>query len=147
MHQVRPGWDIPLNSVMVSFCITSILVLIYLGNSTAFNAILSIGVVALLSSYIASMSCILLKRIRGQPLLPRRWSLGKWGWICNVIGIAYVVLAYIFAFFPLGVPVTVVSMNWASAVYGGTCIVAAIYYILYAKNQYVPPVARLAKDL
>lgn len=145
--RVRPGWDIPLNSVMVSFCITSILVLIYLGNSTAFNAILSIGVVALLSSYIASMSCILLKRIRGQPLLPRRWSLGKWGWICNVIGIAYVVLAYIFAFFPLGVPVTVVSMNWASAVYGGTCIVAAIYYILYAKNQYVPPVARLAKDL
>lgn len=111
------------------------------------NAILSIGVVSLLSSYIVSISCILIKRIRGEPLLPRRWSLGKWGFAVNAVGLGYLMIAYLFAFFPLGTPVTLETMNWACAAYGGVAIVAIVYYCLYAKRQYVAPVSRLAKDL
>lgn len=55
-------------------------------------------------------------------------------------------IAYIFAFFPLGNSPTVQSMNWASAVYGGVAIVAAVYYAVWARHKYVPPVAKLAKD-
>lgn len=132
---------------MVSFCITSLLSLINLGSSVTFNAILSIGVVSLLSSYLASIGCILLKRIRGEALLPRRWSLGKYGIALNGIGLAYVVIAYIFAFFPLGTPVELKTMNWACVIYGGVFILSAIYYVLYARHIYVPPVSRLAKDL
>jgi choline transport protein len=50
LSYVRPGWDIPLNSIMVSLCITALLSLITLGSTVAFNAIISIGVVSLLSS-------------------------------------------------------------------------------------------------
>ena len=145
---VRPGWDIPLNAVMLSFTITCLLSLINLGSSVTFNAILSIGVVALLTSYMTSIGCILLKRIRGEELLPRRWSLGvPLGWASNIIGLVYVILAYIFAFFPLGNHPTLQTMNWASAVYGGVAIVAAVYYAVWARHKYVPPVAKLAKDM
>ncbi|KAF7195180.1 putative amino-acid permease [Pseudocercospora fuligena] len=145
---VRPGWDIPLNAVMICFTCTALLSLINLGSIVAFNAILSIGVVALLTSYMTSMGCILLKRIRGEELLPRRWSLGApLGWFCNVVGLGYIIIAYIFAFFPLFNHPTPATMNWASAVYGGVGIVATIYYLLFARKTYVPPVARLAKDL
>ncbi|KAK4546375.1 hypothetical protein LTR36_002052 [Oleoguttula mirabilis] len=147
LSHVRPGWDIPLHAVFTTFFIACLLCLINLGSSVAFNAILSIGVVSLLSSYLVSISCVLIKRIRGQPLLPRRWSLGKWGYAMNVIGLAYLMIAYLFAFFPLGTPVKVATMNWACVAYGGVGIVATIYYFLYAKNQYVAPVSRLAKDL
>lgn len=50
LSHVRPGWDIPLNSILISLCITALLSLINLGSTVAFNAIISIGVVSLLSS-------------------------------------------------------------------------------------------------
>jgi len=148
LSYVRPGWDIPVNAVMVSFCITSLLSLINLGSETAFNAILSIGVVALLTSYIASMTCILIKRVRGEELLPRRWSLGKpFGIVCNSVGLAYILIAFVFAFFPLNYGPDASSMNWAAAVYGGVGTMAGVWYLISARRTYIPPVSRLAKDL
>ena len=144
---MRPGWDIPLNAIVISFTIAALLSLINLGSSVAYNAILSIGVVSLLTSYLVSISCVLLKRFRGEQLLERRWSLGKWGLPVNLLGLGYLIIAYIFAFFPLANGVTLGTMNWAAAVYGGVAIVSIIYYAAYAKNKYVAPVSRLAKDL
>jgi len=135
------------NAVLVSFCITSLLSLINLGSMVTFNAILSIGVVSLLSSYLVSISCVLIKRIRREPLLPRRWSLGVFGLVANITGLAYLALAYLFAFFPIGNDPTVKTMNWASAIYGGVVLVATMYYAVYARHHYIPPVSRLAKDL
>lgn len=147
LNQVRPGWDIPLNTVLTSFMIAALLSLINLGSSVAFNAILSIGVAALLSSYLVSISCIVSKRLRHEPLLYRRWSLGKWGLAVNLIGLAYLMIAFLFALFPIAVPVTLEKLNWASAVYGGVAIVACMYYVFFAKSTYVAPVTRVAKDL
>lgn len=145
---VRPGWDIPFNCVLFSAAFATAMCLIVLGSSTAFNAVLSIGVVALLTSYLVSLGCVMLMRIRGQPLLPRRWSLGRvGGFICNAIGLAFVAVSFVFSFFPIGVPVTAGNMNWASGVYGGVGLLATFYYIVYARHRYVPPVSRLAKDL
>jgi uncharacterized BrkB/YihY/UPF0761 family membrane protein len=90
----------------------------------------------------------LLKRIRGEELLPRRWSLGvPMGWFFNIARLGYVIIAFIFAFFPIGNHPSAESMNWASAVYGGVVIIATLYYLFYARHLYVPPVSRLAKDL
>jgi amino acid transporter len=102
LSYVRPDWEIPLNAVVVCFVCTALLSLINLGSVVAFNAILSIGVVALLTSYVTSIGCILIKRIRGEPLVARRWDLGvPLGWFCNVVGFIYVTLAFVMAFFPL----------------------------------------------
>lgn len=131
----------------MSFCVTSLLSLINLGSTVTFNAILSIGVVSLLSSYLVSISCILIKRLRRESLLPRRWSLGGLGLVANITGLVYLALAYLFAFFPIGNHPTPQNTNWASAIYGGVVVVAAVYYVVYARHHYIPPVSRLAKDL
>ncbi|TVY59694.1 putative amino-acid permease [Lachnellula suecica] len=142
---ICPGLDVPLNAILISALFTALLSLINLGSTVAFKAILAIGVVALLKSYITSIGYILLKRIRGEELLPRRWSLGvPLGWFCNIVGWAYVIVAFIFAFFPISNHPSAVSMNWASAVYGGVAIVATAYYFLYARRLYIPPLSRLA---
>lgn len=147
LSYVIPGWDIPLNAICLVAFIGALLTLINLGSTVAFNALLSLGVVSLLGSYLISISCILIKRLRGEELLPRRFSLGASGLICNVLGVAFLAIAFLFALFPLGVPVTPENMNWASAVYGGVGILAFLYYFAYGRHGYVPPVARLAKDL
>lgn len=48
---ITPGWNIPLNAVLVSLAVTVCLSLINIGSSAALNAILSLTSVSLLTSY------------------------------------------------------------------------------------------------
>jgi len=77
-----------------------LLSLINLGSEVALNIVTSLGTGALLSSYIVSVSCIVLKRLRGEPLLPRRWSLGKWGLPINIVSVLFMTLCFSMNFFP-----------------------------------------------
>ena len=141
--QVRPGWDIPLNAVTVSFVITCLLSLINLGSSVAFNAIVSLTVGAILSSYIISISCVAIKRFQGHPLPPSRWSLGKAGFTCNVIAVCFLLIVYVFAFFPLALPVTLETMNWSVLIYGAVVIFSIGYFVIYARHVYTGPVVHI----
>ena len=66
----------PLNAIYVCAAVSAILSAINFGSDVALNAILSVSNAALVFSYIISIGCIMLKRIRGEFLLPRRWDLG-----------------------------------------------------------------------
>jgi choline transport protein len=121
-NSVRPGWDIPLNAVYVSFVVTCLLSLINLGSAVAFNAIVSLTVGAILSSYIISISCVALRRIRNDPLPHARWSLGRAGLACNIIAVLFLLLVYVFAFFPLAAPVVPETMNWSILIYGSVLL-------------------------
>ena len=61
-----------------------LLSLINIGSTAALNAILALDLTALLSSYILSIGCLLLKRLRGEPIPHREWSLGKAGMAINI---------------------------------------------------------------
>src|SRR5436189_4463936 len=109
--QVTPGWNIPLNSVLITFVITSLLSLINIGSTVAFNAIGSLAVSALLGTYIISFTCLILRRLRA-PLPPRRWSLGGAGIFINIGAVLFLLVVWVFVFFPIQVPVTPQTMNW-----------------------------------
>lgn len=111
-EKVKPGLDVPLNSIFISFIVNCLLSLINIGSSVAFNATVSLTVTALLSSYLISTSCVLLKRSRSEALPTCRWSLGKWGGPINVVAMVYLSLAYFFTFWPLYTPVTAETSNW-----------------------------------
>ena len=143
---VRPGWDIPLNAVCVSFVITCLLSLVNLGSAVAFNAIASLTVGAILSSYIISISCVALRKIRGDPLPHARWSLGRAGLACNIIAVLFLVLVYVFAFFPLATPVELTTMNWSALIYGAVIIFSVCYYFIFGRHAYEGPVVLVNKD-
>jgi choline transport protein len=145
--QVRPGWDIPLNAVFVSFVVTCLLSLINLGSAVAFNAIVSLTVGAILSSYIISISCVALRKIRKDHPLPRaRWSLGKAGLTVNIIAVLFLLLIFVFAFFPLGTPVTPETMNWSSLIYGTIVVFAVVYFFVHGRKVYEGPVVLVKQD-
>jgi choline transport protein len=124
-----------------------LLSLINIGSTVAFNSIASLGTCALLSSYIISISCIFLKRWRSEPLLPSRFSLGRAGIWVNGASVCYLVVAFIFAFFPSFPHPTPALMNWNILIYGVVVVFSLIYFLFKGRYQYVGPVEYINKDL
>lgn len=122
-----------------------LLSLINLGSTVAFTQVASLGVASMVTTYFISISCVTLKRVRGEPLLPSKFNLGKWGLFINVTALLFLLFLWVFCFFPVNPHPTVVDMNWASLGYGGILIFAVIYYFLRGRHVYVGPVEYVRK--
>lgn len=114
--------------------------MINIGSTVAFNAIGSLAVSALLGTYIISFTCLILRRIRGEPLPPRRWTLGRFGIFINIGALSFLAVVWVFVFFPVSIPVTPSTMNWNVVMFGGTMIFAVVYYLVVGKSTYTSPV-------
>ena len=144
--QVYHGWDIPLNAIFMSFIVTSVLSLINLGSTVAIEAVASLSASLLLTSYMVSISTLLLRRATGPNLPSRRWSLGRWGATVNMIALCFLSVFWIFSFFPPTAVVTTTTMNWNSLMFAIIVTVAGLYYFLKAKHEYVGPVMLVRRD-
>lgn len=83
--KVHKRLDVPLNALYLTSGLVIIFGCIFLGSSSAFNAITSASVVALGITYAIppAINCL-----RGRKMLPENRSFklpGIWGWICNLV--------------------------------------------------------------
>jgi len=143
---VHPGMNIPLNSVLLTFLITSLLSLINIGSTAAFNAIGSLAVSAILGTYIISFSCLIYRRLSSTPLPSRRWSLGAAGLFINLGALAFLITVWVFVFFPVSIPVTAASMNWNVVMFTGTMGFSVIYYFVRGRGRYTAPVELVKRE-
>lgn len=130
--------------------VSLVIAAINFGSEVAFGAIVGLSNAALSFTYIISVGCIRLKRLRGEPLLPRRFSLGKWGGPINDITLVFLVIVFIFSFFPenpsVDDPDWAVNFNWAIVMFSGTCFLALVYYVLGGGKTYVAPVELVKQE-
>ena len=117
--------------------------LINIGSTVAFNAVLSLGVVALMATYAISICCVLLKRLRGEAFPPARWSLGKFGSLINAVALGYIAWAFFWSFWPNEYQPTVQTFNWAVVLFVGVMGIACIEYVLRARKYYQGPVLKV----
>ena len=110
-------------------------------------AIVTSATTFLFPSYIIPIGCVLLKRIRGEPLPPRRWSLGRFGMLINILSLLYLLPIFVFTFFPLAIPVVNETMNWTIVVYGVMITIVIVFYLLYGRFNYGPPVAFVKREM
>jgi amino acid transporter len=129
----------------VTIIFVLLLSLINLGSSVAFMQVISLGAAAMYTSYLISIGCVMLKRIRGEPLLPSKFNLGKFGLPINIIAVLFLIFLWIFAFFPTLPNPAVPDMNWAVLGYGALIIFALIYYAIHGRHVYVGPVEYVRK--
>ena len=132
--------DIPDNAVYLTSIAAGILCLINLGSTFAFNIIVSLTLLALLSTYMISIGCVLHKRLLGEELPPARWSLGQFGIPINAFAFLYSGFVIVFSSFPASVPVTLTTANWAPAVWVGVLLLAVVIYFVHGKKHYTAPV-------
>lgn len=101
---------------------------------------------AILSSYLVTIGCLIWRRLYGAPLPPRRWSLGKFGLPINIAAVLFVVPLWFFTFWPLATPVMAMTMNWSSVIFVGVLMIAMVYYVVKARHVYTGPVALIKRN-
>ncbi|TKA72600.1 hypothetical protein B0A55_06414 [Friedmanniomyces simplex] len=147
VRHIYPKSSIPLNAILISLIVCVLLTLINLGSTAALNAILALDLAALLCSYTISIGCIALKRMRGEALPTREWSLGRWGLAINIGALIWLLHVFIFTLFPSVTPVSATGMNYGCLLFGFVVLFSTVYYIFVGRHVYISPKERLRRDL
>ncbi|KAF7321187.1 Amino acid transporter [Mycena chlorophos] len=131
------GSGVPLNAILLSTTIQLLLGLIYLGSSAAFNAFVGVAVMCLGASYAMPVALSLYagrSEVRDSP-----FSLGRWGPALNGLAVLWVVFEMVLFSMPAVVPVTTVSMNYASVVFVGFGTFSGVWYLVGGRHRYKGP--------
>jgi len=78
--------------------------------------------------------------LRGEKFPTAKFSLGRYGVPINIAAMAFLIVAYIFLFFPAAPHPDAASMNWAILVYGAVLVFAWAYYMVKGRHEYDGPV-------
>lgn len=107
--------------------------LINLGSTSAFTAFVSVGVQALALAYSIPIAVSLLNK--REQVSKARWNLGTFfGTTVNVIALAWIGFELVLFSMPTALPVTAVSMNYASVVLVGFGAIAAVWYAVHSRK-------------
>ena len=156
--QVNPRTSIPVPTIVATTVISTLLSLIILGSSTAFNNIVSIAVAGLSASYALAIGLLLWRRITGgirHSSLPPfqltntpgfELSWGAWympgilGPAVNLFAIIYVLIILFFSFWPPELPVGAANMNYTILVTGAVLVFSVVWYYAWGRRDYKGPV-------
>lgn len=135
---VNEKLDVPLNAMMLSMVVQIVLGLIYFGSSTAFNAFSGVGVICLTAAYAAPIAISLATGRKQMKEAP--FALGPiLGPFCNIISLAWSLLAMPLFCMPSFLPVTAATVNYAPVVFVGATIISAAWYIAWGARHYAGP--------
>lgn len=130
--RVSHTFDAPIWALILTTVVQMLLGIINLGSSSAFTAFISVGVIALAASYAIPIAISMLHG--RKEVASARWNAGKFGWIVNIVAVVWICFEIVLFSMPTTLPVTEVSMNYASVVWVGFGVFAAGYYMLYARK-------------
>nr|XP_036582496.1 uncharacterized protein CTRU02_07540 [Colletotrichum truncatum]KAF6791200.1 hypothetical protein CTRU02_07540 [Colletotrichum truncatum] len=145
LRKINPSLGVPVNALIVNSALIFALGCIFLGSSTAFNALVATGLILQQVSFAFPAALALYHRSKGaaafERLLPRRkFRLpGFIGAIANVLTIVMGLVALIFYNFPVVMPVTASNMNYACAIIGVMALFALGNWFGYANKGYAGP--------
>ncbi|KXJ86402.1 amino acid/polyamine transporter I [Microdochium bolleyi] len=137
--QVHPRLGMPLWSTLATAVLVTLLGVIYLGNTTAFNAFVGSFVLLSSSSFLA---CILPNLLTGRTNITygqfhmRKSGLG---FMVNGVACVYMLVFFVIYCFPGSLPTSAASMNYASVLWGGLTIIVGVWWLLGARKGYVGP--------
>ncbi|KAI0505445.1 putative GABA permease [Xylaria bambusicola] len=168
--QALPGWQtlkktstrtsIPFNSIVTTTALAAILLLINIGNATAFNGVISISIAGVMGSYLIAACVLLYRRLTGAIQEPKTddgkinrmdsnlvW--GPWrvksipGIIINLLTIAFLVFCLFFSFWPTSSMITPQNFNWAVLVTSVVLSFSVVYYFVWARKIYAGPIVEV----
>lgn len=143
-HQIRQGHNstVPRNAVIFTCIFSCLLSLINIGSSVAFNAIISLQLMALMATYGISIGCVLYARTLGggKQLPPARWSLGRMGTPVNAIAFVYCVFILFWTPWPTAADPDSTTFNWCIVMFTAVVILSTAWYFIGGRKQYRGPV-------
>ncbi|KAK8214627.1 putative choline transporter Hnm1 [Phyllosticta capitalensis] len=127
--QVSHTWGVPFNAQLLVTAVCAALGCIYLGSSTAFNAMLGSAVTINNMAYLIPITTNILQGRRA--LVRGKFHMGSApGLVVNGVTVAWLVFAIVFFSFPYYQPVTAENMNYTCVCVGGIAIIALVWWFV-----------------
>lgn len=124
--RVSSRFGIPFNSQLLVAAANAALGCLYLGSSTAFNAMLGSAVtVNNIAYYIPILTNLLTGR---RNMYKGVFHMGSLGFVVNIVTLCWLTFAIIFFSFPYSMPVQVASMNYTCVVVGSLPILIVTWW-------------------
>ncbi|KYK60780.1 amino acid permease [Drechmeria coniospora] len=138
LARIHPRLGLPLNALILTSVVTVLFGLIFIGSTSAFNAIISASVVALDLSYAMPIA---VNCLRGRTALPERsWVLPGWlGWTADTISLVYISLTTVLFLFPPVLPVTGTNMNYCIVAFALIIAISIAQWIVDGKKNFSGP--------
>ncbi|KAL8866154.1 MAG: hypothetical protein Q9174_006465 [Haloplaca sp. 1 TL-2023] len=170
LARVEPRSSIPLISILVTVTISCLLAFINIGSDTAFNAVISLTISGLYSSYLLAAGLLLYRRCTSSISIPTTYEASRkiltegetvsdqgvinltWGpfrlpgllgIVVNVLGCLYMLVIVFFSFWPATRVVDAATMNYSIPVTGFWILFSVIYYFAYARRVYKGPLVEI----
>lgn len=138
---VNKSHNVPVWALALTTIVQMLLGLINLGSTSAFTAFVSVGVIALAVSYAIPIALSLIWN-RRREVNQAKWNCGPViGPIVNTIAVCWIGFEVVLFSMPTALPVTAISMNYASVVLVGFMAMSAAWYFVYARKVYKGPPA------
>ncbi|KAF8230415.1 hypothetical protein L208DRAFT_1282163 [Tricholoma matsutake] len=118
----------PINAHLLATAIQLLLGLIYLGSSAAFNAFSGVAIICLQASF--AMPVVISLASGRQHMVDAPFNLGRWGFPLNVVAVLWTSFQLVLLSMPAVIPVTKVTMNYASVVGVGFAMISAVWYLI-----------------
>ncbi|GME43512.1 putative amino acid protein [Neofusicoccum parvum] len=138
--RVDERFGVPVWSLALLTLVQMLLGLINLGSTSAFTAFVSVGVIALALSY-AFPICISLLHRRVEVSRARFHCGPLIGSAVNVVALAWIAFELVLFSMPTALPVTDVTMNYASVVLVGFMAISGVWYLAHSRKYYKGPPA------
>ena len=157
-RRVNDRFGVPIWSLALMTLVQALLGLINLGSTSAFVAFTSAGVMGKPELGSVAPQCtdpyntglalsyavpIAISVLHGRhEVMAAKWNCGRIvGPIVNTIALLWIVFELVLFSMPTALPVTEVSMNYASVIVVGFMTLSAVWYVAYARRVYKGPPA------
>ncbi|KIW18243.1 hypothetical protein PV08_02531 [Exophiala spinifera] len=141
LERIHPRWQVPVWSLFATWGILATCGCIFLGSSTAFNALVNSAVVLQQLSFLIPIALLLYQK-RDPKFLPstRAFVLPRGiGFLVNVLAVVFTSVTTVFFSFPLTVPTAASTMNYTSAIIGVALALGVLNWVVHARKHYQGP--------
>ncbi|PQE27665.1 choline transport protein [Rutstroemia sp. NJR-2017a BBW] len=140
--QVRTKSALPIYCIALTAFISTLLALINIGSSAAFNALTSLVIAGFYTSFGIS-ACVLLHKRLTTEMTYGPFHLGRAGIPIIIGSLIYSVIGVFFSFWPGAANPTPASMNWSVVVFFGTLSLSLIYWVVHGRHVYTGPILEI----
>ncbi|KAJ8652213.1 hypothetical protein O0I10_012174 [Lichtheimia ornata] len=138
LHSLEPRTNNPVYAVWFNITVSGIVGILYMINSTAYEAIVSVNTIGSQLSYLVPI--VLRITVARKTFQPGPWNLGRFSTIVGVISSCWLIFTCCLFICPTEAPITPDNMNYAIVPFAFIMILSGGYFALFARKWFTGPV-------
>lgn len=138
LHRLNPKTKSPVNAVWFNILIAGIIGVLFMANSTAYSAIVSVNTIGSQMSYLVPI--LLRITVSRTKFKPGPFNLGKFSTLLGWISSAWLLFTCALFICPTEYPITADTMNYAVVPFAAIMICSMTYFYFWGRKWFTGPV-------